>query len=66
VPDSADDHEALHAYSLPGIVTYARNALLSANAGRMAADAKGLDGVPRRLAVLAVVALASLRHAKCV
>jgi hypothetical protein len=30
VPDSADDHETQHAYSLPGIVIYVRNALLSA------------------------------------
>jgi hypothetical protein len=28
VPDSADNHEALHMYSLPGIVMYVRNALL--------------------------------------
>jgi hypothetical protein len=31
VPNSADNHEALHAYSLPGIVMYARNALISAD-----------------------------------
>jgi hypothetical protein len=31
--DSADDHEALHTYSLPGIVMYVRNALLSALCG---------------------------------
>jgi hypothetical protein len=30
VSDSADDHESLHAYALPGIVMYAHNALLSA------------------------------------
>jgi hypothetical protein len=30
VLDSADDHEALHTYSLPSIVMYVRNALLSA------------------------------------
>ena len=30
VQDSADDHEALHTYSLSGIVMYARNTLLSA------------------------------------
>ena len=30
VPDSADDHKTLYAYSLPRIVIYARNALLSA------------------------------------
>ncbi len=29
-PDSAKDHESPHRYSLPGIVMYARNALLSA------------------------------------
>jgi hypothetical protein len=28
VLDSADDHEALHTYSLSGIVMYVRNALL--------------------------------------
>jgi hypothetical protein len=31
VPESANDHEALHAYSLPGIVMYVRNALLLAD-----------------------------------
>jgi hypothetical protein len=30
VPDSRDDHEALHTYSLPGIIMYVRKALLSA------------------------------------
>lgn len=30
VPDSADDHESLYAYALPGIVMYARNTLVSA------------------------------------
>ena len=30
VPEPANDHEALHAYSLPGIVMYGRNALPSA------------------------------------
>jgi hypothetical protein len=32
-PDSAEDHEALHAHSLPGIVMCARNALLSVRRG---------------------------------
>jgi hypothetical protein len=39
VLDSADDHEALHMYSLPGIVMCVRGALLSADS--VDADAAG-------------------------
>jgi hypothetical protein len=33
MPDSAGDHEALHAYALPGMVTYGCNALLPCMSG---------------------------------
>jgi hypothetical protein len=44
MPASAGDHEAVHAYSLPGIVMCVRNALLSAGASMGLADVVRFSG----------------------